>query len=283
MKRRVLVFGGILALALNVVVFFTPIAIAKDASSVNTAQSIKGAKWNPTVKITYSKDSVILQPTGIPNHSRDIYYAVPMAGVMVPNSSTASVTKDPTKVQIYKFTIPTTPKYSTIVTKTSLGSIGVMISGAVLFNAYEGDGKTVAMSSNFSITDASGATASFVDKCSGHPTPNSGAYHYHGLPSCVTSKVDTSTGASHIIGYALDGYPIYGSKDIQGKIVPVKSLDKCNGITSPTPEFPQGIYHYVLPGTSDATSSIGCFHGVVDTSQVAAAPQMRNGPPAPPK
>lgn len=46
-----------------------------------------------------------------------------------------------------------------------------MISGAILFNPYEGDGTTVAMSSNFTITNSDGITASFVDKCAGHPTP----------------------------------------------------------------------------------------------------------------
>ncbi|NCW87189.1 MAG: hypothetical protein EBV69_14350, partial [Oxalobacteraceae bacterium] len=32
--------------------------------------------------------------------------------------------------------------------------------------------------------------------------------------------------------------------------------------------------HYVLPGTSDATSSIRCFHGKVDTSQIQQMPNM---------
>jgi hypothetical protein len=153
-----------------------------------------------------------------------------------------------------------------------------MISGAVLYNPYEGDGKTVAMSSNFTITNSAGITASFVDKCAGHPTPGmngtGGAYHYHGLPNCVTSQVDITAGPSHIIGIALDGFLIYGANDIDGKAVPITALDECNGITSPTPEFPNGIYHYVLPGTTDATSSIGCFHGVVDASQIQQMPLM---------
>jgi hypothetical protein len=74
--------------------------------------------------------------------------------VVVPDATTAMVIKDPTKAQAYKFTIPSTPKYSATVTKTSLGSIGVMISGAVLYNPYEGDNKTPAMANNFTITDA---------------------------------------------------------------------------------------------------------------------------------
>ena len=243
-------------------------------TTIDTNDAIKGAAWNPTIKITYSEDSINFQPDGIPNHERDAYYAVPNAGVVVPDASSSYVMKDPTKAQTYSFDIPSSPAYSSEVTKASLGSIGVMISGAILFNPYEGDGTTVAMSSNFTVTNSDGITASFIDKCAGHPTPNSGAYHYHGQPECVTAKVDKSEGPSHIIGIALDGFLIYGAKDINGKIVPSSALDECNGITSPTPEFPNGIYHYVLPGTADATSSIRCFHGVVDMSQIQQMPPM---------
>ena len=123
-----------------------------------------------------------MEPTGIPNHARDEYYAVPISqDVVVPDSTTAKIVKDPTKAQSYKFTIPNTPQYVSAVTATSLGSIGVMISGAVIYNPFEGDNKTVAMANNFTITNSEGITASFVDKCAGHPIPDSGAYHYHGL------------------------------------------------------------------------------------------------------
>jgi hypothetical protein len=97
-------------------------------------------------------------------------------------------------------------------------------------------------------------------------TNGMGAYHYHGLPSCVTATVDTAGGPSHLIGVAFDGFPIYGDKDINGKQITADQLDACNGITSPTPEFPDGIYHYVLLDTADASSSIKCFSGTVDSS-----------------
>lgn len=244
---------------------------------INVSTSIKNADWNPTVKLSYTSNSVIMEPNGIPDHARDAHYAVPIAGVVVPDASTATIVKDPTKAQTYKFTIPTNPEYTSKVTSTSMGSIGVMISGAVLYNPYEGDGKTVAMANNFTITDSSGITASFVDDCAGHPTPQQGAYHYHGLSGCTTAKVDEVGEASHIIGFALDGFPIYGDRDINGKQLTYKNLDQCNGINSPTPEFPQGIYHYVLLSTSDVHSSISCFHGKVDESQMQPMPPMGAG------
>ena len=277
MRKKLLVgITALLVVLLNSAVFYVAHA-AGTSTAVSTTAAVKAAKWNPTVKLTYSSKSIIMQPTGIPNHARDAYYAVPKAGVVVPDATTANIIADPTKAQTYKFTIPTTPKYSSKVTSTSLGSIGVMISGAVLYNPFEGDGKTVAMANNFTVTNSAGITASFVDKCAGHPTPDIGAYHYHGLPNCVTAKVDKVSKPSHIIGFALDGFPIYGDRDNKGKQVTAKNLDQCNGVNSATPEFPKGIYHYVLLGTADARSSIACFHGEVDASQIQAMPAMGGG------
>ena len=71
---------------------------------------------------------------------------------------------------------------------------------------------------------------------------------------------------SHILGVAFDGFPIYGDRALDGTQLTADDLDECSGITSATPEFPEGIYHYVLLDTADSTSSIRCFSGVVDES-----------------
>ena len=105
-------------------------------------------------------------------------------------------------------------------------------------------------------------TAYFLDQCNSHS--NGTTWHAHGNPNCVTSQVDTSTGPSHIIGVALDGFPIYGGRDINGNIITVSQLDACNGITSATPEFPDGVYHYVLPiGVTTKYASLNCYSGTV--------------------
>jgi len=253
------------------------------SSYASTKTGLKKAKWGKNITVSYGSSYVRLRSNGIPNHSRPKQYAVPDAGVVVPTADTAKIVNDPTKAQNYDYKIPTNPKKASKTTSAPLGSIGFMISGSVLFNPYEGDGSTVAMANNFYLTADDGSKAPFVDDCAGHPTPamggGGGQYHYHGLPNCVVAETDTGTGPSHIIGIAFDGFPIYGSRDIKGKKVPVSKLDKCNGITSATPEFPNGIYHYVLPGTSDATSSIRCFRGKVDSSLITQMPAMGGGGP----
>jgi len=234
--------------------------------------------------VSYGTSTIRLRSNGIPTQARPKYYAVPKQGAELGaiTAANSEVAADPINEQSYDYKITTNPKKSSKTTDAPLGSIGMMISGAVLFNPYEADSTTVAQASNFSLTAPDGSVASFIDTCNGHSTPamgnGGGQYHYHALPVCVSKTVDTSTGPSHILGVAFDGFPIYGKRDINGKVISVSKLDKCNGITSATPEFPNGIYHYVLPGTNNATSSIRCFHGKVDSSLITQMPNM-GGPP----
>lgn len=247
------------------------------ADSCDLASGFQQAQWASTITVTYADGTIRYQSNGLPNHARDAEYALPNAGVVVPSAATATAGADPTVAQSYDYSIPTCPVKADVTSKTSLGVIGVMISGATLFNPYEGDNTTVATQSNFSVKDASGNDVYFLDSCSGHPTPM-GQYHYHALPKCVTAQVDTANGPSHMIGIAFDGYPIYGDRDINGKQVTADDLDACNGTTSATPEFPKGVYHYVLLDVADSTSSIRCFTGEVATSLTSTAGGMAGMP-----
>lgn len=238
------------------------------SSTLSTTPGIKTAQWGSNVTISYTDSSFTFVSDGIPNHARQAEYIVPKDGVIIPTPDTAHTVADPTVAQNYSFSIPLLPTKSATPTPTNLGAIGVMISGAVLYNPYEADNKTVAKLSNFTVKNANGREVSFLDSCNGHPTPI-GQYHYHALPTCITSVVDGQSGPSHIIGVAFDGFPIYGDQAMDGSKITASQLDFCNGITSATPEFPNGIYHYVLLDTKDSTSSIRCFTGKVSTNLVS--------------
>jgi len=236
----------------------------------STADGLMLASWGDNVSVSFADGTLRFVSDGLPDHERQAEYAVPTAGVQVPDASSAVAMADPTVAQNYDFTITTTPVLADEPTSTSLGTIGVMISGAALFNPYEGDGSTVATASNFTVTNASGQSVAFLDDCNGHPTPM-GSYHYHALPTCITETIDDEGGASHILGVAFDGFPIYGDRALDGSQLTADDLDECSGIFSATPEFPDGIYHYVLLDTADSTSSIRCFSGVVDESLTQSA------------
>lgn len=220
------------------------------------------ASWFSNVKVSFSGDSVVIDSDGLPNWMAE-KYAKPNAGVVVPKSSddvSLGLTSNLVYAQKLNYTMTLSPKKASSVTSTSLGPIGILANGAVIFNPYEGDGKTVAVTGNVYVTDSSGVKWGFLDVCNGHPGMG-GMYHYHGMPPCVTSVIDKTGGPSHILGIAFDGFLIYGNKDINGKLVPSSELDECNGITSPTPEFPAGVYHYVLTEEKSNRSTINCFAG----------------------
>ena len=114
---------------------------------------------------------------------------------------------------------------------------------------------------------------------------------------------------SKVIGVAFDGYPIYGfwGYDSQMNIVEMKSsyelkdgetgyngiddykyteglghLDQCNGHFGPTPDFPQGIYHYhttMQNGDGDMGFPyfLICYHGEADMSSDSGAGQGGGG------
>lgn len=180
------------------------------------------------------------------------------------------------------FRIPLNPVYNEVPIDTELGSVGVCINGIPIYNPFEDRFETSAYGRIFS-------------SCCGHPQRN-GKYHYHKYPTCLkflqgsswTSEKDKcdaldalleSNLHSPLIGFALDGWPIYGpvgwlddnrnsillktsytgSDDAAGNPTYVDGsgdLDICNGIISPTPEFPEGIYHYVMSIKADNDGTV---------------------------
>jgi hypothetical protein len=272
---------------------------------VNTRQSelaaVRRVKWTSNVATSTGKGSWTFKSDGLPaSNFVATNYAVPANPINV-SAAGASVVASAAVLQDqnYDYTLPLTPDYSKTVTAANQGPIGFLLDGAALFNPYEANHATVATSDNF-ITTVNGVSASFLDSCDGHPGPG-GQYHYHGLPACLvsyatggtstvasvtslssktTSAVSEVNAASRrpvILGFAFDGYGIYDNIAMNGKTVPVSSLDSCNGIFSPVPGYPHGVYHYVLENVKGARSSIGCYHGVVSSAYTQALESLLSG------
>lgn len=244
--------------------------------------------FGSTVTVSYpSTCEMTLTTSGKPDYTPNAYYLAP-AGTGQTVVAHTSVTNTALAVISYasviapslegsSATINICPAPASTTTATSLGAIGYLISGTAMFNSFEMNASTPAVADNasYTFTDGSGnqQTAYFLDQCDSHS--NGSTWHAHGNPSCVTSQVDTSTGPSHIIGIALDGFPIYGGRDINGNIINVSQLDACNGITSVTPEFPSGAYHYVLPiGVTTKYASMNCYSGTVSAGTMAQARKL---------
>jgi hypothetical protein len=249
------------------------------------AVAYESVAWGTTVTVSFpSSCEITITTTGQPDYTPNAYYLAPASGTDTVVAHTA-VSNTPLALISYtamikpalegaKVTLNDCPTKLSTTTATNLGAIGYLISGTAMFNPFEMNGTTPAVADNgsYTFTDSNNVqqTAWFIDQCNSHS--NGTTWHAHGNPSCVTSQVDTSTGPSHIIGIALDGFPIYGGRDINGNVISVSQLDACNGITSATPEFPSGAYHYVLPiGVTTKYASINCYGGTVSGTVMVAA------------
>jgi hypothetical protein len=126
-----------------------------------------------------------------------------------------------------------------------------MLTGVALFNGFDAGAR-----------DA--GAWEVQDQCGGHPQME-GEYHYHTLSNCIT---DVSV--SHVIGYALDGFPITGPLVGRGNVLTTRDLDVCHGITSTVTVGSTKVttYHYVM--TQDFPYSASCFRG-----HATAPPGMR--------
>ncbi len=94
-------------------------------------------------------------------------------------------------------------------------------------------------------------TIAAFDDCGGHVNPHEG-YHYHASVGCAEQDFQ-SDGHAGLMAYAMDGYGIYGMRDIEGN--EPTDLDVCRGHS----EDARG-YHYHAASAAE-NMFIGCFSG----------------------
>jgi hypothetical protein len=112
----------------------------------------------------------------------------------------------------WKFTLTPTNNTGTKTT-TGLGLIGVWSNGTGIFNGMDGyywNNSTGAIAQGSGTWNRNAYIFEGVsfDACLGHPN-QTGTYHNHVIPKCLFASTNTTT-HSPIIGYAFDGFPIYG-------------------------------------------------------------------------
>ena len=139
--------------------------------------------------------------------------------------------------------IPKTPKLrDKPMMCVPFGLVGIATGGVLIYNAYT-------PRKNCPIANLVEA----FDMCMGHPDPG-GGYHYHGHSSC--NRMEVCGEESKIFGVALDGIPIYGPFDENGKQLIQTDLDICGGRTGS-----DGRYKYHITG--DPPYLLNCFKGEI--------------------
>lgn len=138
--------------------------------------------------VRYGQNYVYIAATGIPS-----YTIGPWPGN--PGSPTN---------QNWSFRIPRTPVLATTQTTVGMGHVGVLVNGVTIFNP--GDARSY---NNLNIwhQNAIHFEANGFDTALGHPAMVE--YHHHQrTPQLPNGSI---TNHSAILGYAFDGFPIYGS------------------------------------------------------------------------
>mmetsp|Transcript_56453 Transcript_56453/g.123397 ORF Transcript_56453/g.123397 Transcript_56453/m.123397 type:complete len:284 (-) Transcript_56453:17-868(-) len=145
------------------------------------------------------------------------------------------------------------------------GQVGVFFSGAMLFSPYGGPDYGQAVSFATSAVHAEGNT---FDQCSCHSSQTSvPSYHCHQPPSCLLQQLgQTDTAHSPQIGWAFDGFPLYGPRGPGGVMMQTCSqtggtygtdvcTDECGGYYSSDGSIDNFVYRYYIMGQySDGAS-----------------------------
>ena len=133
------------------------------------------------------------------------------------------------------------------------GTIGFLVTGAKLFNAVDAG-------------DRDAAAWEGQDACHGHPQ-SAGAYHYHNVPitnqaSCLPSSAQDVAGQhSPVVGYAADGFPIYGNLGENGVPLSNADLDICHGHTHAITFNGKTVVMYHYHATHSFPYTVGCYRG----------------------
>ena len=192
------------------------------------------------VRLSHDNSYLVMRSQGYPNHPTAVF----------PNSDNPNTIK----VQDFTFRFPLAPKLANKITRLPMGPIGAALNGVVFFNPFEAEGMNA----------VEGYSEVWLDSCCGHPQ-QTGVYHYHKYPSCVKSPFpDDGHRHSPVIGFAFDGFPIYGPYESDGvlakDLTSARALDVCNGHEDPE----RGYHYHVTPGRFPYI--VGGYAGVVEAS-----------------
>lgn len=186
-----------------------------------------------SVVVTVTQDHLVINSRNLPNHPTATF---PDRWRMLDGNPAyikeqANVWKLPLVPTVNKEHIAMTAKNEN--KALPMGPIGVATNGVVFFNPFD----------HIFETDAVWR----LDRCCGHPSPRY-QYHYHKYPVCVkTPWNDEGQRHSSVIGFAFDGFPVYGPYEAKGLLA---RDDKANPLSDFNlhEDADRGAHYHVTPG-----------------------------------
>ncbi|GAB2866776.1 hypothetical protein GCM10027277_39620 [Pseudoduganella ginsengisoli] len=145
--------------------------------------------------------------------------------------------------------IPLNPAIAANTTTAVDGPIGLAINGIPIFNPCKQGGCDT--STGGGDTKVQGE----LDICNGH-AGRADDYHYHAAPVCMMADQSSSYWDTHPIGWALDGFAIFGYNNPDGTTATRDAV--CGGNTLSHPNAPSGYAYHV---TDASPYILSCFRG----------------------
>jgi hypothetical protein len=141
--------------------------------------------------------------------------------------------------------IPLAPAIATSTVSAVDGPIGIAVNGVLIFNPCKQGG----------CQNGDTKVLGELDVCNGH-AGRADDYHYHAAPVCMMQTKAANYWDTHPVGWALDGYAIYGYNDADGKVAARDTV--CGGNTNAVVNGPSGYAYHV---TDASPYVLACFRG----------------------
>jgi phosphatidylethanolamine-binding protein (PEBP) family uncharacterized protein len=164
--------------------------------------------------------------------------------------------------------IPLAPAIAATPTSAVDGPIGVAVNGVPIFNPCKQGG----------CQNGDTKVLGELDICNGH-AGRADDYHYHAAPLCLMAGKPASYWDTHPLGWALDGFAIFGYNNADG--TPASRDGICGGNTSTVPNAPAGYSYHV---TDASPYVLSCLRGTPSpdlAGQGAKFSPMRQPPVTP--
>ena len=140
--------------------------------------------------------------------------------------------------------IPLNPAIAAKPTDVVDGPLGVAINGVPIFNPCTQGG---------CVTGGDTKALGQLDTCNGH-AGRADDYHYHAAPNCMMADQPPTYWDTHPLGWALDGFAIFGYRDADGTTATRDGI--CGGNTKTAPNAPAGYAYHVTDASPYVTSCL---------------------------
>jgi hypothetical protein len=225
-------------------------AAAHDDHCAAVAASVADAGFDARVTVSCTDSHAIIHSDTYPDHEK-------MTGIVGTNEQ-VPVPADYDAPIILAPTLGTTPL-------TRDAALGVAVNGVPIYD-YTAGGEMSQQDLAHHQAHHDTLQTGQLDLCGGH-AGRGDDYHYHAKPTCMIAQM-ANAGDDAIIGWAFDGFPIYGDNNPDGSLISQGDLDVCNG-------QPDEHYGYRYHSSGDAPYIVQCLMGkVADFARLPRVPPL---------